>query len=284
MKFCPECGVENDDTVVFCGECGGKQELKVETKIETPPIVISEKLYCRNCGKDVEKNAYACLGCGLPPMKAFNFCYNCGSDCHNEAVICIKCGINLIGKENLSKEDINKEKKFCRNCSNEVHKNAIVCLKCGLEPNKSKNFCPSCSAKTHNDAVLCIKCGCKLEEFAVKTQEVQTIKPQELQKTISQEVMPQKSVSNNVIVIGNQKSTGTAFILAFLFGPLGLLYASTAGGIIMFFGGLIIGVVTLGIGLLFIWPICIIWAVVAVQNSNKNSMQKGANFMNNNNN
>lgn len=71
-----------------------------------------------------------------------------------------------------------------------------------------------------------------------------------------------------VIVLGKQKSVGVAFLLAFFFGPLGLLYASVVGGIVMLILGLIIGIVTLGLGLIFVWIGCIIWAVVAANNAN----------------
>jgi hypothetical protein len=51
--------------------------------------------YCRNCGKQVSPNAYACTNCGLPPLKGKNYCPNCGANTHPEAVICVKCGIQL---------------------------------------------------------------------------------------------------------------------------------------------------------------------------------------------
>jgi len=58
--------------------------------------------YCRNCGKEVNKGAYACLSCGLPPMKGLNFCHQCGAACHQEAVICVKCGVNLENRTSFS--------------------------------------------------------------------------------------------------------------------------------------------------------------------------------------
>ncbi len=73
-----------------------------------------------------------------------------------------------------------------------------------------------------------------------------------------------------VVVMGKQKSVGVAFLLAFLFGPLGLLYASVAGGLIMLILGVIIGIFTLGIGLVIVWIASIIWAVVAANNANSN--------------
>jgi hypothetical protein len=83
----------------------------------------------------------------------------------------------------------------------------------------------------------------------------------------SQQGQPQ--IQQTVIVVGKQKSVGVAFLLSFLFGPLGLLYASVTGGIIMFILGIIIGIITLGFGLILVWIGSIIWAVVAAGNANK---------------
>ena len=71
----------------------------------------------------------------------------------------------------------------------------------------------------------------------------------------------------NIIVVNKSKSTGTAFILAFLFGPLGLLYASVPGGIIMMILGLISFFIAPLIGFIIIWILCIIWAVAATGSS-----------------
>jgi len=43
----------------------------------------------------------------------------------------------------------------------------------------------------------------------------------------------QNSNQQTVVVVSDGKSVGVAFLLAFLFGPLGLLYASTTGAIVM---------------------------------------------------
>ena len=81
--------------------------------------------------------------------------------------------------------------------------------------------------------------------------------------------MENTTQQTTVIVVGKQKSVAVAFILAFFFGPLGLLYASVAGGIIMMVLGVIIGIFTLGIGLIVAWVASIIWAVVAANMANK---------------
>lgn len=79
----------------------------------------------------------------------------------------------------------------------------------------------------------------------------------------------QPEEKKTIIVVNQQKSVGLAFVLAFLFGPLGLFYATVTGGIVMLIAGAIIGLVTFGIGLIFVWIGCVIWAVVAVNNANK---------------
>ena len=92
----------------------------------------------------------------------------------------------------------------------------------------------------------------------------------------------QPQIHQTIVVVGKQKSVGTAFALAFFFGPLGLLYASVTGGVVMFFVTIIIGFITFGFGIIFTWIGCIIWAVVAAGNANKN-MTTGAGLNINNN-
>lgn len=81
----------------------------------------------------------------------------------------------------------------------------------------------------------------------------------------------QNSNQHTIVVVNEGKSVGLAFLLAFFFGPLGLLYASVAGGFIMIILSIFIGVVTLGMGLIVTWIICILWAVIAAGNSRPNS-------------
>ncbi len=60
-----------------------------------------------------------------------------------------------------------------------------------------------------------------------------------------------------------ERSAGLALVLATLFGPFGLLYATTWGGLFMLFVCIVVGVSTVGVGLLFAWPVCMLWAYVA---------------------
>jgi hypothetical protein len=71
------------------------------------------------------------------------------------------------------------------------------------------------------------------------------------------------------IVSGKSKSLGIAVALAILFGPAGLLYASIAGGIIMFILAIIVFLILPLIALFLVWVGCIVWAITAVQRANQ---------------
>lgn len=81
--------------------------------------------------------------------------------------------------------------------------------------------------------------------------------------------MEQVSQPINTTVIVKQKSAGLAFLLVFLFSPLGLLYASILGGVVMFFVGLIFFFILPLIAPILCWIVCIVWAIVGSQNANK---------------
>lgn len=72
-----------------------------------------------------------------------------------------------------------------------------------------------------------------------------------------------------VVVVSATKSMGVSILLTVLFGPLGMLYSTIPGAIIMAVGGMVLGVITLGFGLLLVWPIAIIWGAVATSSHNK---------------
>lgn len=75
-------------------------------------------------------------------------------------------------------------------------------------------------------------------------------------------------MGNQVIVIST-KSVGISIILTVIFGPLGMFYSTIMGGIIMGLISFVVGVMTLGIGLIVTWPICVIWAAIATNSYNQ---------------
>jgi hypothetical protein len=80
--------------------------------------------------------------------------------------------------------------------------------------------------------------------------------------------------STTVVVLPPQKSVGLAFILTFFFGPLGMLYSTVSGAMIMMgvaiIGGFFVAIATLGLGLVLYWPLVwvasIVWGCVAAGN------------------
>lgn len=76
------------------------------------------------------------------------------------------------------------------------------------------------------------------------------------------------------IVVTPTKSVGISLILTILFGPLGMLYSTVFGGIIMLIVGLVIGFFTLGFGVAIVWPISIIWGAMAVSGSNQKAINQ----------
>lgn len=54
-----------------------------------------------------------------------------------------------------------------------------------------------------------------------------------------------------------------AVLLAVLFGPLGLFYASPVGGLLMTVVTFVVGLFTVGVGVVFAWPVCVLWAYSA---------------------
>lgn len=61
-------------------------------------------MYCRNCGKEVNENAVACLSCGASPKTGKNFCPNCGAKTNENQIVCTACGVGLETKKNANGE------------------------------------------------------------------------------------------------------------------------------------------------------------------------------------
>lgn len=93
-------------------------------------------------------------------------------------------------------------------------------------------------------------------------------------------------MENQKIIIKSQKNPGTAAILGFFFGPIGMLYATLSGAIIMFVITAIAVIFTFGFGLIITNPICAIWAYLKVKKDNDSediNIKKPTNSENQNN-
>lgn len=76
----------------------------------------------------------------------------------------------------------------------------------------------------------------------------------------------------NVVVTKSPKSMGISIALTLFFGPLGMFYSTILGAIIMIIVDIIVGILTLGLGLLVTWIIQVIWAAIATSMYNKKLM------------
>ena len=72
---------------------------------------------------------------------------------------------------------------------------------------------------------------------------------------------------NTTVNIG--KSVIASLVLTFLFGPLGMFYSTIIGAVIMIVLYIVVGIFTLGFGLIILHPIAMIWGACAVSNHNK---------------
>lgn len=80
--------------------------------------------------------------------------------------------------------------------------------------------------------------------------------------------MPDDTPNTTKVVIAKPpKSVVAAFFLTFLFGPLGLLYATIGGGIFLIICAIILVPLTGGLAALVLWPVSMIWGVVAAMAS-----------------
>jgi hypothetical protein len=72
-----------------------------------------------------------------------------------------------------------------------------------------------------------------------------------------------------VVVTGQPKSVSVAVMLALLFGPLGMLYSTGFGALVMFLVNLALVIPTFGLALLGTVPVCAIWAGHAASEHNR---------------
>ncbi len=66
-----------------------------------------------------------------------------------------------------------------------------------------------------------------------------------------------------------RKSVVLALVLTIFLGPIGMLYSTILGAIVMAVLYVVVGILTAGIGIAFLHPISIIWGVWAAHRANQ---------------
>ena len=172
-------------------------------------------------------------------------------------MFCIECGAAMVAGA-----------KFCGTCGAKQEVGPEI-----VSPQSRNQFVASVSSDTNQQTEIAPPIP--VSNSVVSTQNQPTV-------TTSQTapVVPQtNTVQQTFVMAGGVKSMGAAILLSFFFGPLGLLYASVTGGVVMLIVSLIVGIFTLGFGFIVTWPICVIWAAIAVNRFNSNLTQTLMNGM-----
>ncbi|HEX6912759.1 MAG TPA: hypothetical protein VF142_20295 [Longimicrobium sp.] len=160
----------------------------------------------------------------------------------------------------------------CPDCGREISTLAPACIHCGrpsAQPAAAPLAmalpeCPLCGYPvTHASTRIgghawCERCGGKLI-YGTDGALVRALPRME----------PHRSAAQPVVIVGARKSVGAAAILALFFGPLGLLYATVGGGVVMFLMMIALGAATEGVAVPFVWMSCVAWAAHAATEHNR---------------
>ena len=158
----------------------------------------------------------------------------------------------------------------CPDCGREISSLAPACVHCGRPMQTAPSSgpeCPMCSAPvTHPAArtggrVWCERCGGQLV-YGTDGALVRAVPRGNAH-------VPAPPAAVPVVVVSERKSVGLAVLLTLLFGPLGMAYSTVGGAFIMFFITLFVAGVTMGVGLILTWPICVLWAAHAASEHNR---------------
>jgi hypothetical protein len=133
-----------------------------------------------------------------------------------------------------------------------------ICAECGYQP-------PNPNAR------FCGKCGRKLATAPdIRTPQLESNDPYPAASRPNMQHAPIQQIIINQ-PSAYPKNVGLAIALSLLFGPIGMLYSTISGAIIMFILGLLclpLTIMTFGLFWIVIDLICVIWAGVAAKHYN----------------
>ena len=75
-------------------------------------------------------------------------------------------------------------------------------------------------------------------------------------------------------IMTTPKNVWIAVLLAGLFGPFGLFYATVSGAMVMLVVAITLAMFTFGIGVFLVWPFCAIWAWRATLSYNQRAYRE----------
>ena len=92
-KTAGDIGINKNDKIYNIASEPKDQDVSDNSNpfVLAPEAKITTK-FCTNCGKSVDENAFACMGCGARPTGHHKFCRHCGVALNPEQIVCIQCG------------------------------------------------------------------------------------------------------------------------------------------------------------------------------------------------
>lgn len=130
----------------------------------------------------------------------------------------------------------------------------------------AEQICPTCTTPVTLGASTCPVCDTALPPWSAPTQ----VPPAGHPPTPPGYHPPVLyAAPTHLVVVGTPKDPAAAALLGFFFGPLGLLYSTVAGAAIMFGVTVVVGLLTLGLGLFVLWPVSAIVGYQAAKSTNR---------------
>ncbi len=119
-------------------------------------------------------------------------------------------------------------------------------------------FCNRCGTTSQGDSAFCLTCGARLPVAA--TQESPAIPQANPSSPATQSVFPSMDLAQP-----RAKSVWVAAMLAFLLGPIGMLYSTIPGCFAMFAVNLFAMIWGRTWMLVVSWLMCVVWAALAAR-------------------
>ncbi|RPI18843.1 MAG: FHA domain-containing protein [Ignavibacteriae bacterium] len=236
---CPNCNKPNIDSAAFCAHCGTRLEKPLSSTLNYPIVTVGR-------GSD---NTISITSEGVSSHHARIFVQNGKVTIEdlNSTNGTFVNGNKIIRTEIMPGDRINFGMTVLDTSIPEVRN----LFNMTVSPQVVQN-------KTYVESVVTSQTP---QQFPVSM-------PQQIpqQPLMQQQIVQQTS---QVVYQGSPKSVGVAITLAIFFGPLGMLYSTITGGLVMLGVSLLLGILTFGFSFFFTHPVCVVWAALAADAENK---------------